>query len=270
MTNSSSFSLNPDSVLTKSVHRRLLRLLEQHSSELFLEPLLSLILGDLVRASDLTSLGLLELDSSSSSGQDNEEVHSKDASLRVILDSQVDVLLNAEAKAAGVREVASSKLVILHFKASLEEILSLVASDSGEARDFLVSLDAEGTDGVSGLAFKRVLTSQVGDNLGCLGESVTTLSCAQVDDKFVDTTEARRFNLHKLPYNPLSLFGETPMLPVHTARGFSETMSKAFGLGQKQQLRLRKLIADAYESAGISKSNPNTWTNYLLNNAHCH
>jgi DNA phosphorothioation-dependent restriction protein DptH len=81
-----------------------------------------------------------------------------------------------------------------------------------------------------------------------------------VDEKFLNATSARKYNLHKLPYNPLSLFGDTPMLPVHTARGFSETMSKAFGLGQKQQLRLRKLIADAYELAGISKSNSSTWS----------
>lgn len=80
-----------------------------------------------------------------------------------------------------------------------------------------------------------------------------------VDDKFVDVTSAKKYKLHKLPYNPLSLFGDTPMLPVHTARGFSETMGKAFGLGQKQQLRLRKLIAEAYELAGISRSDSNTW-----------
>lgn len=81
-----------------------------------------------------------------------------------------------------------------------------------------------------------------------------------VDEKFVEATSAKKYKLHKLPYNPLSLFGDTPMLPVHTARGFSETMSKAFGLGQKQQLRLRKLIAEAYELAGISKSDANTWS----------
>jgi DNA phosphorothioation-dependent restriction protein DptH len=81
-----------------------------------------------------------------------------------------------------------------------------------------------------------------------------------VDEKFVEATSAKKLNLHKLPYNPLSLFGDIPMLPVHTGRGFSETMSKAFGLGQKQQLRLRNLIGDAYELAGISKSNPSTWS----------
>ena len=81
-----------------------------------------------------------------------------------------------------------------------------------------------------------------------------------VDDKFIQATEGKKFNLHKLPYNPLSLFGSTPMLPVHTARGFSETMGKAFNLGQKQQLKLRQLIGQAYELAGIQKANPSTWS----------
>ncbi|WP_299005071.1 DNA phosphorothioation-dependent restriction protein DptH [uncultured Shewanella sp.] len=80
-----------------------------------------------------------------------------------------------------------------------------------------------------------------------------------VDDKFLLATKGKKYNLHKLPYNPLSLFGDTPMLPVHTARGFAETMGKAFGLGQKQQLKLRKLIGEAYELAGINKSDKNTW-----------
>jgi DNA phosphorothioation-dependent restriction protein DptH len=80
-----------------------------------------------------------------------------------------------------------------------------------------------------------------------------------VDDKFLNATSGKKFNLHKLPYNPLSLFGDTPMLPVHTARGFSETMGKAFNLGTKQQLKLRKLIGEAYDIAGIHKSDKSTW-----------
>jgi DNA phosphorothioation-dependent restriction protein DptH len=80
-----------------------------------------------------------------------------------------------------------------------------------------------------------------------------------VDDKFLTATSGKKFNLHKLPYNPLSLFGDTPMLPVHTARGFSETMGKAFGLGQKQTLKLRKLIGEAYDLAGIKKADSSTW-----------
>ncbi|WP_063360524.1 DNA phosphorothioation-dependent restriction protein DptH [Pseudoalteromonas luteoviolacea] len=80
-----------------------------------------------------------------------------------------------------------------------------------------------------------------------------------VDEAFLNATDGKKFNLHKLPYNPLSLFGDTPMLPVHTARGFSETMGKAFNLGTKQQLKLRKLIGEAYDLAGIHKSDKSTW-----------
>ncbi len=80
-----------------------------------------------------------------------------------------------------------------------------------------------------------------------------------VDDKFCDATQAKKFKLFKLPYNPLSLFGDTPMLPIHTAAGFSETMSRSFGLGKKQQLKLENLILEAYSLAGIMSENPNTW-----------
>ncbi|MGL5008007.1 MAG: DNA phosphorothioation-dependent restriction protein DptH [Plesiomonas sp.] len=81
-----------------------------------------------------------------------------------------------------------------------------------------------------------------------------------VDDAFSQANQSKRLRLHHLPYNPLSLYGDMPMLPVHTATGFAETLAKAFGLGPKQQLRLRKLILDAYELAGISKSDSSTWS----------
>ncbi len=81
-----------------------------------------------------------------------------------------------------------------------------------------------------------------------------------VDDQFGQATDSKKYNLYRLPYNPLSLFGDLPMLPVHTARGFSETMARAFNLGQKQQLKLRKLVGDAYDLAGIHKADASTWT----------
>ncbi|ASM51751.1 hypothetical protein PESP_b0134 [Pseudoalteromonas espejiana DSM 9414] len=81
-----------------------------------------------------------------------------------------------------------------------------------------------------------------------------------IDDKFINATNAKKYKLFKLPYNPLSLFGDTPMLPIHTAAGFSQTMSKAYGLGPKQQLKLENIILDAYNLAGISSENPSTWT----------
>jgi DNA phosphorothioation-dependent restriction protein DptH len=81
-----------------------------------------------------------------------------------------------------------------------------------------------------------------------------------VDDKFINATNGKKYKLFKLPYNPLSLFGDTPMLPIHTAAGFSETMSKAYGLGPRQQLKLENIILEAYELAGIRPESPSTWT----------
>ncbi|WP_421323628.1 DNA phosphorothioation-dependent restriction protein DptH [Aeromonas sp. 604176] len=81
-----------------------------------------------------------------------------------------------------------------------------------------------------------------------------------VDDAFSEANQSKRLRLYRLPYNPLSLYGDMPMLPVHTATGFAETLAKAFGLGPKQQLRLRKLILDAYELAGISRADASTWS----------
>ncbi|QLW40352.1 DNA phosphorothioation-dependent restriction protein DptH [Citrobacter sp. RHBSTW-00524] len=81
-----------------------------------------------------------------------------------------------------------------------------------------------------------------------------------VDEAFLDATGAKKYKLFKLPYNPLSLFGDTPMLPIHTAGGLSETMAKAYGLGHKQQLKLENLILECYEAAGISPEDPATWS----------
>ncbi|MFL0797106.1 MAG: DUF87 domain-containing protein [Cellvibrionaceae bacterium] len=123
-----------------------------------------------------------------------------------------------------------------------------------------------GTMGTGKTQCTKSVVTQLYKNQHCnvdgkpIGMLIFDYKSDYVDDKFQNATDAKKYNLHKLPYNPLSLFGDTPMLPVHTARGFSETMGKAFGLGQKQQLRLRKLIGEAYELAGISKSDKSTWS----------
>lgn len=123
-----------------------------------------------------------------------------------------------------------------------------------------------GTMGTGKTQFTKSVITQLyrnqSDNVNSasIGMLIFDYKSDYVDDKFQQATAGKKFNLHKLPYNPLSLFGDTPMLPVHTARGFSETMGKAFNLGQKQQLRLRKLVGEAYELAGIRKADPSTWT----------
>lgn len=79
---------------------------------------------------------------------------------------------------------------------------------------------------------------------------------------FIEATDAKVFELYHLPFNPLSVIktpNSKPMLPLHTANGIKETISKAFGLGIKQETLLRDLIMEAYEAKGIIKNLPDTW-----------
>jgi DNA phosphorothioation-dependent restriction protein DptH len=85
-----------------------------------------------------------------------------------------------------------------------------------------------------------------------------------IKDDFMKATGARRFDLHCLPYNPLSLTvtdHPQPMLPLHTANAIKESMATAFHLGTVQKQRLRDCIMEAYQLAGIDKGNTDTWNN---------
>lgn len=79
---------------------------------------------------------------------------------------------------------------------------------------------------------------------------------------FVQATNAKVLRLHQLPFNPMAIF-ETkmpkPLLPVHTANTFKDTIAKAFRLGPKQQTALYKCIMQAYEAVGIDPTRPETW-----------
>jgi len=83
-----------------------------------------------------------------------------------------------------------------------------------------------------------------------------------IKDDFVKATNAKIFELDKLPYNPLALsIGEKPKkrLPVHTASTFLETLAKAYNLGHVQTLELKEILSEAYENAGIYKDDVSTW-----------
>ncbi|MCQ8118422.1 DNA phosphorothioation-dependent restriction protein DptH [Methylomonas rosea] len=122
-----------------------------------------------------------------------------------------------------------------------------------------------GTMGTGKTQFTKAMVAQLyrnqhyNVNAAPIGMLIFDYKSDYVDDAFISATNAKKYKLFQLPYNPLSLFGDTPMLPIHTAAGFSETMAKAYGLGPKQQLKLENLILDAYTSAGILPENSSTW-----------
>lgn len=81
---------------------------------------------------------------------------------------------------------------------------------------------------------------------------------------FIEVTNAKVHSLFKLQFNPLSVVKteySKPMLPLHVANSLMVTISKAFGLGVKQQSLLVDLIMEAYESKGIIPDDEDTWDN---------
>jgi len=76
---------------------------------------------------------------------------------------------------------------------------------------------------------------------------------------FTEPTGANVLEPYHLPFNPLALFGDRALLPVHTTNLFKTTLAKAFGLGMVQQSNLNRTILEAYKRRGISKGNKLTW-----------
>lgn len=76
---------------------------------------------------------------------------------------------------------------------------------------------------------------------------------------FTGPTGAKVHEPYHLPYNPLALFGNRALLPVHTTNLFKTTLAKAFGLGMVQQSNLNRIILEAYERRSISKVDKSTW-----------
>lgn len=81
---------------------------------------------------------------------------------------------------------------------------------------------------------------------------------------FVDVTNATILKPYQLPFNPLALTKSKvfkPLLPIHTANAFKDTISKVYGLGPKQQDTLFQCIIETYSMCGIQAANPSSWDN---------
>jgi len=122
-----------------------------------------------------------------------------------------------------------------------------------------------GTMGTGKTQFTKSLVTQLMHNQSCnvdgkpIGLLIFDYKSDYVDDAFLEATGAKRYQLSLLPYNPLSLFGDMPMLPRHTAMAFAETMGKAYNLGVKQRMKLVTLIMECYDLAGIVPHDRSTW-----------
>lgn len=131
------------------------------------------------------------------------EVHSVNSNAWVVLDAQIDVFANTEAKVTSFGEVTLPQLVFLDLEATLKNLLCLWAADGDVDSDLFVTTDTEGSDGVSGLAWMGLevvcerwkfrmrtvdwsLTTQLFEHLCGTGEPITRLADRDVQDEFLD------------------------------------------------------------------------------------
>lgn len=83
-------------------------------------------------------------------------------------------------------------------------------------------------------------------------------------EDFINATKAKVLKPYHLPFNPLSLTKSKvfkPLLPIHTANAFKDTLAKVYGLGPKQQNTLFQCIIEAYKVNGIEAPKQETWNN---------
>ena len=83
-------------------------------------------------------------------------------------------------------------------------------------------------------------------------------------EDFIEATNAKVFKPYHLPFNPFALTKSCvfkPLLPIHTANAFKDTLAKVYGLGAKQQNTLFSCITKAYAAKGIKANDPSTWEN---------
>lgn len=151
-----------------------------------LEPLDGILLLELVVRTDLSLSSLSAGDTVTSTATDNVEVHTINTDIRVVLDTQVDVLVDTEAEVTSVGEVLGLEFVFLDLETSLQNFLSLWSSDGDVDRNLFVSSDREGSDGVSSLGVDWSLTGELFEHLGSSGKSVTGLTDTDVENKLLN------------------------------------------------------------------------------------
>lgn len=79
---------------------------------------------------------------------------------------------------------------------------------------------------------------------------------------FVEATNAIILKPYHLPFNPLTLTQSKvfkPLLPIHTANAFKDTLTKIYNLGPKQQDTLLQCINETYLAYGIKPADKESW-----------
>jgi len=160
--------------------------LPDDSLEAVLEPFDGLITLDLVVGANRGLAAATLGNTLTRTGHAGVEIHSVNSNSWVVLDTEIDVFADTEAKVTSLGEVTLAELVFLDLQSTLENFLSLWSTDSDVHSDLLVTTDTEGSDSVAGLAVDWGLTTQLFQHLRSTSKSISRLSNRDVEDDLLD------------------------------------------------------------------------------------
>lgn len=178
---------------------------------------------------------------------------------------QEDIVVDT-ASTSSTEETVTTGPLVIQFGENVATGEPVYWEPTNTEKVFNTNMGIIGTMGTGKTQFTKSVITQLyrnqKSNVGGqpIGILIFDYKADYVKDDFVQATNAKVYELYNLPVNPFALFGSKPMLPMHTANLFRGTLATAFGLGNRQQNRIRSLVMEAYDAAGILPHDPSTWT----------
>ncbi len=204
--------------------------------------------------------------------KDNFEIESNDKNLTSVVENK---FIEENIKKDLVFEESINKKkekigieVVLGTDISNGQLLCWKPNDTNQV--FHTNMGIIGTMGTGKTQFTKSLITQIyknrkynfgGQKLGILIFDYKGDYNESKED-FIEATNATVLKPYHLPFNPLALIKSKtfkPLLPIHIANSFKDTLSKIYNLGPKQQNILFSCIINAYNIKEIFSENPNTW-----------
>jgi len=177
-----------------------------------------------------------------------------------LLDNRIDKKEETLEEVEDKVESSNDTSLTVKFGTNIKNSSAILWYPTDTTKTFNTNTGIIGTMGTGKTQFTKSLITQLLDN-STVGILIFDYKGDYIKEDFQQRTNAKILEPYHLPFNPLSLFGEKPLLPVHTANLFKTTLSKAFSLGVKQQSKLNQLILEAYTKKGIHKSEKKSWKN---------
>jgi DNA phosphorothioation-dependent restriction protein DptH len=182
-----------------------------------------------------------------------------------LLDNQIDKKEETPKEIENEVKSTNDSVLTVKFGTDIKNRSDILWYPTDTTKTFNTNTGIIGTMGTGKTQFTKSLVTQLVNqfNYNVTGSKIDIIifdyKGDYIGEEFRNATNATIYELEKLPFNPLALFGEKPKLPIHTGRTLTTTLAKAFNLGTVQKSILKNIIQDAYKEKGILSSNKDTW-----------